>query len=56
MFRPEVVTPLFGRYIPVLAWGPGFDRLLMEYYNIKDLRMMYGNDIKHLREIKAWMK
>lgn len=56
MFRPEVVTPLFGKYIPVLAWGPGFDRMLMEYYGIDDLRMMYANDIKHLREVKAWMK
>ncbi|MFH0875812.1 MAG: phenylalanine--tRNA ligase subunit alpha [archaeon] len=56
VFRPEVVVPLLGKDIPVLAWGPGFDRLLMEYYKIDDLRLMYGNDAAHLREIKMWMK
>ena len=38
IFRPEVVVPLFGKPIPVLAWGPGFGRMLMNYYTIKDLR------------------
>ncbi|MEK6825430.1 MAG: phenylalanine--tRNA ligase subunit alpha [Nanoarchaeota archaeon] len=50
MFRPEVVVPLLGKYIPVLAWGPGFDRVIMDRYDIKDLREMYENDIKKLRD------
>ena len=56
IFRPEVVIPLFGEYIPVLAWGPGLDRTIMDYYNIKDLREMYRNDVKDLREKKGWLK
>jgi len=40
----------------VLAWGPGFDRTLMDYYEIKDLRELYKNDITKLRKIKFWMK
>jgi phenylalanyl-tRNA synthetase alpha chain len=56
IFRPEVVVPLLGKYIPVLAWGPGFDRALMEYYGIKDIRQLYQNDITMLREIKFWIK
>ncbi|MEX2017591.1 MAG: phenylalanine--tRNA ligase subunit alpha [Candidatus Pacearchaeota archaeon] len=56
IFRPEVVIPLFGEYVPVLAWGPGFDRMLMDYYDIKDLRELYKNDIEQLRKMKIWMK
>jgi len=56
IFRPEVVIPLLGEYIPVLAWGPGFDRIIMDYYQIKDLREMYANDIRLLREKKVWIK
>ncbi len=50
IFRPEVVVPLLGEYIPVLAWGPGFDRLMMDYYQIKDLREMYSNDLTKLKK------
>ncbi len=56
IFRPEVVIPLLGENIPVLAWGPGLDRTLMNYYQIKDLRELYKNDITQLRKIKFWMK
>ena len=56
MFRPEVTIPLFGRHIPVLAWGPGFDRIIMEYFKITDLRDMYSNDITKLRDMKFWRK
>ena len=56
IMRPEVVIPLLGEYIPVLAWGPGFDRALMEFYEIKDIRELYENDITKLREMKAWDK
>lgn len=56
IFRPEVVIPLLGENIPVLAWGPGFDRILMDYYGINDIRILYKNDIAQLRNIKFWMK
>jgi phenylalanyl-tRNA synthetase alpha chain len=56
IFRPEVTIPLFGEYIPVLAWGPGFDRMLMDYYEIKDLRELYKNNIDKLRKMKFWIK
>jgi phenylalanyl-tRNA synthetase alpha chain len=52
MFRPEVTIPIFGKHIPVLAWGPGFDRIIMEFFEINDLRDMYKNDLNKLREIK----
>ncbi|HTZ42154.1 MAG TPA: phenylalanine--tRNA ligase subunit alpha [Candidatus Omnitrophota bacterium] len=56
IFRPEVTIPLMGENVPVLAWGPGFDRILMDYYQIKDLRELYKNDISQLRKIKFWIK
>lgn len=49
IFRPEVTAPLLGKAIPVLAWGPGFDRLMMMAQNISDLRDVYKNDIQYLR-------
>jgi len=49
IFRPEVTIPLLGTPYPVLAWGPGFDRIMMEAHKIKDLRELYKNDIKQLR-------
>ena len=56
IFRPEITIPLLGKQIPVLAWGQGFDRIIMDYYKIKDLREMYKNDITQLRKMKFWMK
>jgi phenylalanyl-tRNA synthetase alpha chain len=56
MFRPEVTIPLLGEDVPVLAWGPGFDRMIMNYYDIKDLREVYQNNLEMLRKIKFWMK
>ena len=55
IFRPEMVVPLLGENVPVLAWGPGFDRIITKYYQIKDIRDLYKNDIKQLREMKAWI-
>jgi len=56
MFRPEVTIPIFGKHIPVLAWGPGFDRIIMEFFNIEDLREMYKNNLTKLRNLKIWDK
>ncbi|MFC1682480.1 phenylalanine--tRNA ligase subunit alpha [Nanoarchaeota archaeon] len=56
MFRPELTIPLLGEAIPVLAWGQGFDRIIMDYYKIKDLRELYKNDLTKLRKMKWWMK
>ena len=56
IFRPEVVKPLLGFECPVLAWGLGMERTIMEYYKITDVRDIYKNDIKQLREAKLWMK
>ncbi len=56
MFRSEVVIPLLGKDIPVLAWGLGLERILVDYYGITDLREIYSNDLKKLREMKVWLK
>ncbi len=56
ILRPEVVKPLLGKDIPVLAWGQGMERGIMSYYDIKDFRDLYKNDIKLLREVKPWLK
>jgi len=56
MFRPEVTIPMFGKHVPVLAWGPGFDRIIMQFYKITDLRELYKNDINKLRQMKYWRK
>ncbi len=55
IFRPEVTEPLLGKPIPVLAWGPGFDRMIMKIYEIKDLREMYKNDLTQLRKMRYWI-
>lgn len=56
IFRPEVVKPLLGKDIPVLAWGLGLERIIIDYYNIHDLRDLYNNDLKLLRESKIFLK
>ncbi|MBD3155456.1 MAG: phenylalanine--tRNA ligase subunit alpha [Candidatus Aenigmarchaeota archaeon] len=55
MFRPEVVKPLLGKDIPVLAWGPGFGRMVMMNYKIDDIRKLYLSDLKQVREAKMWL-
>ena len=56
IFRPEITVPLLGTSIPVLAWGQGFDRIITDYYKIKDLRDLYHNNITKSRKMKNWMK
>ena len=55
IFRTEVVKPLLGKDIPVLAWGPSLERIVMRRYDIKDIRELYWNDLKQLREAKLWL-
>ena len=56
VFRPEVTAPLLGPDVKVLAWGQGYERIIMDYYKIKNLRDMYSNDLKGLRSRKRWVK
>jgi len=56
IFRPEVTKPLLGKPIPVLAWGPGFDRMIMKIFDIKDMRDLYKNDLSQLRKMKFLIK
>lgn len=56
IFRPEVVKPLLGFDCPVLAWGQGMGRIISEYWKITDIRDLYKNDLKQLREMKLWLK
>lgn len=56
LFRPELTKPLLGKETPVLAWGFGMERSIMQYYAITDIRDLYKNDLKQLREMKSWVK
>jgi len=56
IFRPEVVVPLLGYDIPVLAWGLGLERIISEYYHLTDVRDLYKNDMKQLQNMKMWVK
>ncbi len=48
VFRPEVTWPL-GVRVPVLAWGPGIERLMLMRYGLDDMRALYGADLEWLR-------
>lgn len=48
VFRPEVTWPL-GVKVPVLAWGPGIERLMLMRYGLDDMRALYGADLGWLR-------
>ncbi len=49
IFRPEVTQPL-NIDVPVMAWGLGIDRLAMFKLGIKDIRYLFSQDLKWLRE------
>ncbi|MBW2974671.1 phenylalanine--tRNA ligase subunit alpha, partial [Candidatus Woesearchaeota archaeon] len=49
IFRPELVKPLLGREISVLAWGMGIDRLAMFKLGIKDIRELFSHSLESLR-------
>jgi phenylalanyl-tRNA synthetase alpha chain len=48
VFRPEVTIPL-GVKVPVLAWGPGIERLMLLRSGLDDLRDLYSTDLTWLR-------
>lgn len=56
MFRPEMIKPLIGKEVPVLAWGLGMERIIGEYFGITDIRDLYNNNLKQMREMKFWLK
>ncbi len=49
IFRPEVTLPL-GIEVPVLAWGLGIGRLAMIKLGVNDIRYLYSDNLKWLRE------
>lgn len=55
IFRPEVSYMLFGEEVPVLAWGTGMERAIMEYFKISDIRDLYLNDLEQMRIMKEYM-
>ena len=48
VFRPEVTWPL-GVRVPVLAWGPGIERLMLVRYGMEDIRQLYDSDLAWYR-------
>ncbi|MCX6695710.1 MAG: phenylalanine--tRNA ligase subunit alpha [Candidatus Altiarchaeota archaeon] len=50
IFRPEVVKPLLGIDVPVLAWGLGLDRVVALNSGLKDIRELYISDLEWLRK------
>jgi len=53
IFRPELVKPLVGKEVPVIAWGVGLDRLAMFKLGIKDIRQLFSHDLEFLRNAKV---
>ena len=53
IFRPELVKPLVGKEVPVIAWGVGLDRLAMFKLGIKDIRLLFSHDLEFLRNAKV---
>ena len=56
IFRPEMVKPLLGIDVPVLAWGLGMGRIIAGYYGLTDIRDLNRNDLKQLRTMRWWGK
>ena len=52
IFRREVVKPLAGKDITVLAWGLGVDRLAMFNLGINDIRQLFSQNLDWLRGVK----
>ena len=52
VFREELTKPL-GVSVPVIAWGLGIDRLAMFKLGVHDIRYLFSDDLKWLREVKV---
>ncbi len=52
MFRPEILENL-GIKGQAIAWGIGIDRLAMFKLGIKDIRMLFSQDLQWLRNSKT---
>ena len=50
IFRPELTNPL-GITQPVIAWGLGVDRMFQERIKSKDIRELFSDNLKWLREV-----
>ena len=53
IFRPELVKPLVGKDISVIAWGVGLDRLAMFRMGISDIRQLFSHDLEFLRNVRC---
>ncbi len=53
VFRPEMVKPLLGRHMPVIAWGIGIDRIAMFKLGLNDIRELFSHDLAFLRSAKV---
>ncbi len=53
IFRPEVVKPLLGKEVSVLAWGIGIDRIAMFKLGIKDIRQLFSHDLEFLKNART---
>ncbi|MBU3896316.1 MAG: phenylalanine--tRNA ligase subunit alpha [Nanoarchaeota archaeon] len=51
IMRPEVLKPLGIEKCQVLAWGLGIGRLAMFKAGINDIRQLYSEDLKWMREL-----
>ena len=51
IFREELTKPL-GINAPVIAWGIGIDRLAMFKLGVEDVRYLFAQDLKWLRNTK----
>jgi len=49
IFRPEVTAPFEIKH-PVLAWGLGLERLVMQSYKLPDIRLLYMGDLDWMRK------
>ncbi|MBI2143574.1 phenylalanine--tRNA ligase subunit alpha [Candidatus Woesearchaeota archaeon] len=53
IFRSEMVKPLVGKHVPVIAWGIGIDRIAMFRLGLSDIRELFSHDLGFLRDSKV---
>ncbi len=52
MFRPEMMEAVGLKDMQAMAWGFGIDRLAMMKLGIKDIRTLFSDDLKYLRNAR----